>query len=341
MRIYVFSDTDRYAAIAPEIPGSGLTGHEERPTREAAIERCRLFAANEIAAYERLGAPLAIAPKDELVEWDGPWWMVPEYLIPLRPARFDAAVRRIDEIASELERALNGIEASRWDRRPSEAEWSVRLTLDHIASGFGVGLASLEPFPLDPLEAHASAFGELVNVLRGSIGRRYSVVQFGQNPQNSRIRWTPRSVARSARALQDAFFPYLREEGPQPRPPFAPDHAAGDDEPLTEGDLDALVARDNDLRPLIGEGRGGMLARGYRYYRDRLTHWPEDEHMRWRSLSAAFRDRVTSASEEERARVFLSPVGPATTIRGELRIGIGHVLGHLAQIRALARSAPV
>jgi hypothetical protein len=339
MRIYVFSDTDRYAAIAPEIPGSGLTGHEERPTRDAAIERCRVFASTEIAAYERLGAPLAFAPKDELVDWDGPWWMVPEYLIPLRPARFDAAVRRMDEIASELERALNGIETSRWDRRPSEAEWSVRLTLDHIASGFSVGLANLEPFPLDPMEAHAAAFGELVDVLRGSIGRRYSVVQFGQNQQNGRIRWTPRSVARNARALQDAFFPYLREEAPQPRPPFAPDRAPRDDEPLTQVDLDALVAQDAALRPLVGDVRGGMLARWYRYYRGRLAHWPEDEHMRWRAMSAAFRDRVTSADEEERARVFLSPAGPAATIRGELRIGIGHVLGHLAQIRALA--APV
>lgn len=340
MRIYVFSAPGVWAAVTPDVPGGGLTGHEERPSRDEAVERCRAFAAAEVAAYERLGTPLEVTPGEEIIDFSGPWWLIGEWLIPIRPAQLRAAVARMDEIADEVERTVTQLPPATWDHRTS-SEWSIRLTLDHIASGFVVGVQQLEPFPLDHVEAHADAFDELASRLRSSLGRNDAVLQFGLNQENARVRWTPRKVVRNVRALQETWQRHLGGDGPQPRPPFGHDDTAGDDEPLEEADLAALAEGDRALRPAVSMGRAGGVSRWYRFYRDRLTIWPDDELMRWRATYTAFRQRLLSADDTDLARVRLAPAGPVSTVRGELRIGIGHVLGHLAQIRALEETATV
>ena len=66
MRIYVRQGNGVWSAVAPEVPGIGLTGHENWATREEAIERCRSLIADEIAAYARLGTPLELSQGDEI-----------------------------------------------------------------------------------------------------------------------------------------------------------------------------------------------------------------------------------------------------------------------------------
>ena len=338
MRIYVFTAPNAWAAVTPDVPGDALSGHEVRPSREEAIERCRSFARSEIAAYERLGMPLQVPPGEEIVDHNGPWWSIGEWMIPIRPAQLGAAVARMDDLADELERAVAAIPRERWDDAPSGDEWSIRLTLDHIASGFTVGTNNLEPYPLDRAEAHLTAFDELISRLRSFLGRSDALMQFGLNQENARVRWTPRKVVRNVRAFQEAASQYV--SGPQPRPPFGHEDLADDDLPLTEDDLASLRTGDAPLRAAVSEGRIPFAAAWYRYYRSRLTTWPDDETMRWRATYAEFRQRLVTADEADIARVRLNPGGSIATIRSELRIGIAHVLGHLEQIRALASSAP-
>ena len=310
-----------------------MSGHEERPSREEAIQRCRSFAATEIAAYQRLGMPLEIPAGEEIVDFNGQWWLVGEWLVPLRPAQLRAAVARMDDVADELERTVTAIPRARWDDR-TDPEWGVRLTLDHIASGFTVGSQFLETFPLDRVEAHVAALDDLTARLRSVLGRSDAVVHFGLNQENARVRWTPRKIVRNVRAMQDAALRHT-SGGPLPRAPFGHEDVAADDEPLTDADLASLVEGDEPLRVSVAGGQLGFVSGWYRHYRDRLTVWPDDEVMRWRATYTAFRQRIVTADEADLARVRLSPVGRASTIRGELRIGIAHVLGHLAQIRAV------
>jgi hypothetical protein len=283
--------------------------------------------------------PLEVSPGEEIVDFNGPWWLVGEWLVPLRPAQLRAAVARMDDIADELERTVLSIPRARWDDR-TDPEWGVRLTLDHIASGFTVGSQFLETFPLDRVEGHAAAFDELIAGLRSVLGRSDAIMHFGLNQENARVRWTPRKIVRNVRAMQEAALRHM-SGGAQPRAPFGHEDVAADDEPLRDDDLASLAAGDEPLRAAVARGQLGYVSGWYRYYRDRLTRWPDDEVMRWRATYTAFRQRIVSADEAGLARVRLSPGGRASTIRGELRIGIAHVLGHLAQIRALAEAAPV
>jgi hypothetical protein len=333
MRIYVREGNGAWSAVAPEVPGIGLTGHESCATRDESIERCRAMVAHEIAAYERLGMPLELTAGDEVIDWPAQWWLIPEVLVPLRPTQLRAALTRMDDLAAELERALDALPAERWDRRAG-SEWSVRIALDHLASGMGVGIQNLEPLPLEPAAAQAASFGSLSTRLREHVGRPLAVEQFGTNDESRRIRWTPRKVARVVGALQAAWAKELAEGGPTPGPFGGHDDAAGDDTPLTMADIDELDAADRALR---SDDRARLLTYSYRYYRDRLIRWPDGERERWQAMHRAFLDLLRSLDETELARVRVLPVGtlgPLFTVRGELRIGIAHVLGHLAQIRA-------
>lgn len=333
MRTYVRQGNGVWSAVAPEVPGIGLSGHENSATREEAIERCRSLVAGEVAAYARLGVPLELTEGDDVVDWTAPFWLIPEVLIPLRPARMQAVLRRMDDLAAELERVLDALPAERWDRRDG-TEWSVRIALDHLASGMGVGAQNLEPLPLDPVAAQAAALGDLSARLREHVGQRFAVEQFGTNDEARRIRWTPRKVARVVGALQAAWVSHLADGGPPPGLIGRHDDDADDDAPLTAAQIDQLEAADRALR---SDGRTRLLMASYRYYRDRLTRWPEGERERWRAMYGSFRDRLRSFDETELARVRvlpIGPLGPVSTVRGELRIGIAHVLGHIAQIRA-------
>lgn len=66
MRIYVTTASDRWWAIAAEVPG---TASEDVLDREEAIARCRRYAADEVEAFRRLGAPLELSADEEILEW--------------------------------------------------------------------------------------------------------------------------------------------------------------------------------------------------------------------------------------------------------------------------------
>lgn len=348
MRIYLFQRGDTWWAVAPEIPGTAPTGHEQFAPREVALERCREVAREEIAVYERLGTPLAIDPEEQIVEWTLPFGILPDWLVPLRPDELRAAVGRMDELAAEVERLVDGLSATEMDRR-SDSEWSVRLTLDHLASGNVVALGSIEAWPLDPLEAQARALAELRDRLAGLVGQRYAVEQFGLNQESGRMRWTPRKVVRVVRALQDAWLAHLAGNAPEPTTPvfrepasLGHDDAHDDDAPIDAKDLALLEDRDRDLRersPTDSRVRG--IAPWYRYYRDRLTSWPHGERERWLATRGAFRQRLLACDDNDLARVIVTPTGALLTVRRELRHGISHVRGHLAQLRALRAAVPV
>lgn len=330
---------EQFFACAPEIPGSAPTGHEMRATRDEAIERCRTFAKNEFAAYERLGTPLDVTPQDELIEWTAPWWYVPEWLIPIRPSELRVAIGRMDDLAAEVERTVAPLARAMRDRREGE-EWSAAITLDHVSHGFGLAPMQMKPTPLEPVAAQAAAMGELVEALRRHVGGTEVTTHFGLNVEGRRVRWTPRKVARATRALQEAWSTYAKDGGAQPRPPFGHDDRPEDDEPLAEADVAPIVEADGALRVATARDRAiGRVAGWYRYYESRLVRWPDDELMRWRAMYTGFREWFASASETDLALVRLAPFGIPATIRSELRLGIGHVVGHLDQIRALTSAA--
>jgi hypothetical protein len=333
MRTYVRQGNGVWSAFAPEVPGIGFSGHENWATREEALESCRSLVAGEIAAYARLGVPLELTEGDEIVDWMAPFWLIPEVLIPIRPAQMQAALRRMDELAAELERVLDALPADRWNRNAG-TEWSARITLDHLASGMGVGIQNLESLPLDPIAAQAASVGDLSARLREHVGRHFGVEQFGTNDEARRIRWTPRKVARVVGELQQAWTAHIAGDGPSPGAFGRHDDRDGDDVPLTAAEIEPLTAAD---RTLQADSRPRQLAFSYRYYRHRLDRWPDDERERWRAMHRAFLDRLRSFDDTELARVRvlpIGPLGPVSTVRGELRIGIAHVLGHIAQIRA-------
>src|SRR5207253_8945364 len=136
MRTYVRQGNGVWSAVAPEVPGIGLTGHESWATRDEALERCRALVAGEVAAYARLGAPLELTEGDEVIDWTAQWWLIPEFLIPLKPAQLRAVLLRMDDLAAELDRVLDDLPAARWDRREG-TDWGVRIALDHLASAMG------------------------------------------------------------------------------------------------------------------------------------------------------------------------------------------------------------
>ena len=332
MRTYVRQGNGVWSAFAPEVPGIGPSGHENWATRDEAIERCRALVAGEKAAYERLGVPLELTEGDEVVDWTAQFWLIPEMLVPLRPVQLRAVLVRMDELAMEVDRLLDALPADRWDQRNGN-EWSVRIALDHLASGMGVGVQNLEPVPLDPIAAQAATCAELTARLREHVDERVVMDQFGTNAEGCRIRWTPRKVARVVGALQAAWASHLAG-GPEPAPFGQHDDDASDDEPVSEAQIEQLESTGKTLR---SDRRTRPLIYSYRYYRSRLTRWPHDERDRWRAMYAAFRDRLSSFDDGELARVRvlpIGPLGPLSTVRGELRIGIAHVLGHISQIRA-------
>jgi hypothetical protein len=336
VRIYVPTSSERWWAIAAQIPG---TASEDVPDREEAIARCRRYAADELEAFRRLGAPLDIDPEEDLIEWKMPWWLIPDSLVPISPALRDAAVRRMDELAAEVDHFLEELDQRAWDAA-SDGGWSIRRVLDHVAGGFEIGLRRLQPWPLDPAQAHAEALDDLVARLRALAGKRFALEQSGMNQELTRVRWTPRKVVRAVRHLQDEATAHYRGDGPAPSPMGGHADATDDDEPIAESDLRHLLVADAELQCLASSDRRVRgIAMWYRYYRDRLTEWPIDVRERWRVMRDAFARRLLALDERELALVRLVPNGQCSAVRMELGLGLSHVREHLAQMHAI-KDAP-
>jgi hypothetical protein len=98
------------------------------PSRDKSIARARTRAIEEAAAYARLGFPIDLGQNDEIVDWTMPWWTIPDALMPTPPALLAAAVRRMDEVAAEVEAVLDETPPDAWDRDPGDG-WTVRTPL--------------------------------------------------------------------------------------------------------------------------------------------------------------------------------------------------------------------
>ena len=335
MKIYLSAAGERWWAIAPKIPGATS---EDAPSRDEALGRCRRRAEEEREALARFGFRLNVDPEETVVDYKGRWWLMPEWLGPVRPALRDAVVRRMDEIVGQVDAFLSELAPDEWDRRPGEG-WSIRMVLDHMASGFGIGLRRFERWPLEANEAHACALSELRARLAELAGRRVLVTQCGMNSENGRVRWTPRKVLRVVAALQQAWHAHIEAGAPKPATPF--DHADREDdgEPISAGELRVLVEQGARLVRLADRDPDvHSIAVSYRYYRDRLQPWPDDAVQRWRAMGRAFRDRLVSLDETELALVRLAPDGLLATVNQNLALGISHLREHLEQMRA-ARTA--
>lgn len=328
MRYYVTASKGTWWTVVPEVPGVGA---EDAPSREEAIARCRRRASEEIAAYRRLGHPLQVSPSEEIIDWTAPWWLIPDWLVPTPPSLVRAAVRRMDELAKELEQFLDGLAPDEWDRARGDG-WSVRRTLDHVAGGFGIGLRRLEPWSLAPDEAQAQAIVELAERVRAA--PLDAVEHVGVNSERGRVRWTPGKVVRVVGALQLAWREHLRGVGPEPALPLAHDDRSGDDDRVSRERLEALMSADAELRSLAEtDPRARSIAISYRYYRDRLVRWPRGERERLRAMRHAFHQRLLQLNESELALVRLAPNGQCDTVRMELGLGLSHVGEHLEQMR--------
>ncbi len=247
----------------------------------------------------------------------------------------------MDELAADVDRFLEDLRPEEWDAAP-KGEWSVRRTLDHAAGGFEIGLRRLQPWPLDPREGHAAALQELVTRLRSFVGRSFATEHSGMNKELGRVRWTPRKVLRAARHLQDeAAAHYGGGTGPEPRPIDGHADARDDDEPIGEGDLQALIDGDAALQWIVPRDRRVRgIAQFYRYYRDRLTEWPIDPRERCRAMREAFTNKLLSLDERELALIRLLPNGQCGSVRMELGLGLSHVREHLAQMNAAREAKP-
>lgn len=308
-------------------------------SREDALAKVRALASEHRAAFERLGATLEIDPEEVVIEWQDAWGTPLAPFLPLRPSLLRAAVARLAESEQELDASLSALAAEEWDRRDGFDGWSIRMVVDHLASGCGLFLLRVEPWPLDADEAQEGALDQLIARVTLSAHEPRAFEQFGWNVENGRVRWTARKIVRVVRELQEAW---LKHGAGGPAPPEMGRHADrdGDDGGVEDRELGALRRGDAELRRVAHtHPRLREITFWYRYYRDRLIPWPNDELERWRAMRTAFRDRLLSFDERELASLRLAPHGGCTSVRQQLGLALVHVPAHAAQIAQIRSAA--
>ena len=334
MRIYVVGSEGHWWAHAGDVPG---TASEDVSDKDEAIARCRAYASEELEAYAQLGFPLDASAEAEVIEWKMPWWMIPDWLVPVSPALRDAVVRRIEDVAADLDRHLDALDRAAWDVAP-EGGWTTRRVVDHVAGGFEIGLRRLDPWPLDPARGQKVALDDLARQLQRFIGKGFAAEHAGMNQEAGRVRWTPRKVVRAVRHLQEEVAAYYGGgTGAQPNATRGHGDRADDDEPITAEHISEIVDADGVLQGIARrDRRARSIAISYRYYRDRLVEWPVDARERLRAMRLTFTDRLMRLDETSLALVRQAPTGQCTTVRMEFGLGLSHVREHLAQMRAVA-----
>jgi hypothetical protein len=308
-------------------------------SREDALAKARALAAEHRSAFGRLGAMFDVDSEEVVIDWQDAWGTPLAPLIPLRPSLLRAAVARLDELEQELDASLSALSEAEWARRDGPDGWSIRLVVDHLASGCGLFLLRVEPWPLDADEAQRSALDELLaRVARADRAPR-AFEQFGWNAENGRVRWTARKIVRVVHELQAAWVQY---GAGGLAPPAMGRHAdaEGDDAGIEQSALAALQRGDAELQRIAREHpRVREIAFWYRYYRDRLLPWPSDELERWRVMRSAFRERLLSFDEHELASVRVAPDGACMSVRQQLGLALAHVPLHAAQIEQIRTAA--
>jgi DinB family protein len=312
---------------------------ESSASREEALTKARGVVAAHRAAFERLGVTFDIDREEVVIDWQDAWGAPLALLLPLRPSLLRAAVAHLNELETELDATLSTLSKAEWARRDAPDGWSVRLVVDHLASGCGLFLLRVEPWPLDLDEAQRGALEELLSRVALSKDAPSAFEQFGWNAENGRVRWTARKVVRVVHGLQEAWLKY---SAGSPAPPEMGRHADADDDDddLDERDIAALRRDDAELRRIAREHpRVREITFWYRYYRDRLIPWPDDELERWRMMRRAFRERLLTFDEHELASIRLAPSGGTTSVRQQLGLALAHVPIHAAQIDQIRAGA--
>lgn len=298
----------------------------------------RALAAEQRAAFERLGATLDSDPNEVVVDWQEEWGPPFALFAPLRPSLLRAAVARLDELERSLDATLAPLTRAEWDLRDGHDGWSVRMVVDHLATGCVLFKRRLEPWPLDPNEAQASALEELLARVAAFDREERDTQQFGLNVESRRVRWTARKVVRVVRDLQEAWLAF-RASGIEPQSARAHDDTDDDTGHVDGRQMQILRDHDAELRRSARkQPRLREIAMSYRYYRDRLLRWPDDELERWRAARNVLREWFLALEEPDIARLRVAPSGNCTSIRQQLGASLGHLHEHTAQI-ALIRGA--
>jgi predicted RNase H-like HicB family nuclease len=346
MRIYIQAWQGQYFATAPELPGVMATGG----SREAAAGACRALVEKELECYESLGVSLPVNGEiTEFHDWgeSGPA-VYPEALQPATREFIRAVLRRTEHMRAALDNFLDELSPQQWEQH-SEGAWNVRTLLDHIANSQWLIIQSLDPWPLDPLQAQEALLEELYSALitLSPRGRTRTTWHFGLNRENGRVCWTPRKVLRVVGAMQEGWLDHL--ENGQPEPPFPQGHEnlPGDGTAPTDEEFKVLWARGRRLLSVSAENRAaaGRLAVLYRYYRNRLVMWPEEPRQRWESVWQLTRSRLLSLSDEELALVRVDPAtlgygSGYSTVRQALSLTLAHLREHFNQMKQIVQVKP-
>ena len=305
---------------------------EGAASREETIAKVRALAAEHRAAFERLGATLDSDPNEVVVDWQNEWGPPFALFVPLPPSLLRAAVARLDELERSLDASLAPLTREEWDLRDGRDGWSVRMVVDHLAAGCALFKRRLEPWPLDPNEAQAAALEELLARVAAFDREDRDTQQFGLNVENRRVRWTARKVVRVVRDLQDAWLAF-GASGIEPQSLRAHEDTDDDTGHVDRGQVQILRDQDAELRRSAREQpRLREIAASYRYYRDRLLRWPDDELERWRAARNVFREWLLALEEPDLARLRVAPSGTCTSIRQQLGASLGHLHEHTVQI---------
>jgi predicted RNase H-like HicB family nuclease/uncharacterized damage-inducible protein DinB len=193
---------DFYTASVPAIPGCVGTG----ATREDAVAAARANATRYLALLSTHNVRIEHDrfDVDALEVRDAPEPnTVPSDFTPMEEHELRDFLHRFQALHAELLQLVAGLSQEELERRPREGEWSLRETLQHVASGTVDILARLEPWP-------RGNFGTLQAAHRVAL-QRFSVMDAADAQGEHTIlgrRWTTKKVARR---LLEHEFEHLRQ----------------------------------------------------------------------------------------------------------------------------------
>jgi predicted RNase H-like HicB family nuclease/uncharacterized damage-inducible protein DinB len=196
--IYVtrFAD-DRYVATLPSLPGCNASGK----TREEAVERCRASITHYLSLLRERDVRIehdAIDPAAIEVRDAPEPNTVPEDFTPVEEHDLRDFLHRFEALNALLLDRVDALSQEELERKPREGEWSLRETLEHVATSQLLFLSRLEPWPRGGFPT--------VNTARRAVVQRFSVMDAADAQGEHAIlgrRWTTKKVMR--RELEHLF----------------------------------------------------------------------------------------------------------------------------------------
>jgi predicted RNase H-like HicB family nuclease/uncharacterized damage-inducible protein DinB len=202
--VYVQQAFDgRWFASLAELPGCMATG----TTRDEAIARVRAAFPEYVALLARHGVRVehvdGLDPAGFAVT-DPPERMTyPEDFRGMEEHELRDFLHRFEALHAEVLDAVKGLTQEDLERKPAEGDWSVRETLEHIASGSLDILSRLEPWPKGDFATFRSA--------HRLVFQRFSVMDAHDAQGEHRVYGRRLSVKKVARRLLEHEFEHLTQ----------------------------------------------------------------------------------------------------------------------------------